>query len=130
MSTAPTPAPAGLPPFRAIPDLIREHARARPQHLALRHGTQRMAWGEMDREVDGIAVLSDESRSAGQTAVPSLLEARAAAKVRCPIIAGREMGTQAFDEESRGFHEDFKQGSPRGRRTMRGPFTGLSAKRW
>jgi acyl-CoA synthetase (AMP-forming)/AMP-acid ligase II len=44
-----------LPPFRAIPDLIREHARARPHHLALRQGAQRMTWGEMDREVDRVA---------------------------------------------------------------------------
>ncbi|HEX7889340.1 MAG TPA: class I adenylate-forming enzyme family protein [Ramlibacter sp.] len=49
------PAPAGLPPFRAIPDLIREQARARPGQLALRHANQRMAWSEMDREVDRIA---------------------------------------------------------------------------
>jgi acyl-CoA synthetase (AMP-forming)/AMP-acid ligase II len=52
---ASTPAPAGLPPFRAIPDLIREHAHARPAHLALRHGASRMTWDEMDREVDRIA---------------------------------------------------------------------------
>jgi hypothetical protein len=31
-----TAAPAGLPPFRAIGDLVREHAQARPQQLALR----------------------------------------------------------------------------------------------
>lgn len=48
-------APASLPPFCAIPDLIREHARARPGQLALRQGAERMAWGEMDREVDRVA---------------------------------------------------------------------------
>jgi long-chain acyl-CoA synthetase len=48
-------APAGLPPFRAIPDLIRENARARPTHLALRQGEQRMTWQELDRAADGVA---------------------------------------------------------------------------
>jgi acyl-CoA synthetase (AMP-forming)/AMP-acid ligase II len=50
----PQPAP-GLPPFRAIADLVREHARARPGSLALRQGTQRMTWGELDVLVDRIA---------------------------------------------------------------------------
>ncbi len=53
--SAPTPAPAGLPPFRAIPDLIRENARARPHQLALRHGSGRMTWGELDAQVDRVA---------------------------------------------------------------------------
>jgi acyl-CoA synthetase (AMP-forming)/AMP-acid ligase II len=51
----PTPAPAGLPPFRPIPDLIREHALARPAQLALRQGNERMTWGELGREVDRVA---------------------------------------------------------------------------
>ena len=55
MTAAPSPAPAGLPPFRAIPDLIRENARARPAQLAVRQGAQRMAWGELDALVDRIA---------------------------------------------------------------------------
>jgi acyl-CoA synthetase (AMP-forming)/AMP-acid ligase II len=49
------PTPAGLPPFQSIPDLIREHAGARPAQLALRHGAERMTWGEMDRAVDRVA---------------------------------------------------------------------------
>jgi long-chain acyl-CoA synthetase len=48
-------AAAGLPPFRALPDLIREHARARPGQLALRQGAERMTWGEMDLEVERVA---------------------------------------------------------------------------
>ena len=59
MRTAPDPvpvaAPAGLPPFRAIPDLIRENASARPGQLALRQGAHRMAWGELDALVDRVA---------------------------------------------------------------------------
>ncbi|MDB5898259.1 MAG: 4-coumarate--CoA ligase (4-coumaroyl-CoA synthase)-like protein [Ramlibacter sp.] len=54
-ATAAAAAPAGLPPFRPLPDLIREQARARPERLALRHGDGRMTWGEMDRAVDRVA---------------------------------------------------------------------------
>jgi long-chain acyl-CoA synthetase len=52
---APAPAAAGLPPFRAIPDLIREHAQARPDRLALRQGAARMTWQQLDRAADRVA---------------------------------------------------------------------------
>lgn len=55
MTSEPTPAPAGLPPFRAIPDLIRENARARPAQLALRQGAARLSWGQLDAQVDRLA---------------------------------------------------------------------------
>jgi long-chain acyl-CoA synthetase len=55
LTSVTTPAPAGLPPFRPIPDLIRENARARPQHLALRQGSGRMTWGELDAQADRVA---------------------------------------------------------------------------
>jgi len=54
-ATATPAAPGGLPPFRPIPDLIREHARARPGQLALRQGAQRMTWAELDRQADRVA---------------------------------------------------------------------------
>ena len=54
MTSAPTQ-PAGLPPFRPIPDLIRENALARPAHLALRHGDQRMDWATLARQIDRVA---------------------------------------------------------------------------
>ena len=54
MTAEQTP-PAGLPPFRAIPDLIREHAQARPEHLALRQGAVRLTWRELDARVDRVA---------------------------------------------------------------------------
>jgi acyl-CoA synthetase (AMP-forming)/AMP-acid ligase II len=44
-----------LPPFRAIPDLIRENAGAHPRQLALRQGAARLTWGELDAQVDRIA---------------------------------------------------------------------------
>jgi len=76
-----TPAPAGLPPFRAIPDLIRENARARPGRLALRHGPARLAWGELDAQVDRVAArLQQEGLQptqsiaiAGANSIPYLL---------------------------------------------------------
>src|SRR6478736_8787078 len=49
-----TPAPA-LPPFRAIADLVREHARARPGQTALRQGGRQLAWGDFDALVDRVA---------------------------------------------------------------------------
>ncbi|CAA9417694.1 MAG: hypothetical protein AVDCRST_MAG51-1800, partial [uncultured Ramlibacter sp.] len=54
---APVPAPAspGLPPFRAISDMVREHAAARPRHTALVHGERRVSWGELDAMADRIA---------------------------------------------------------------------------
>lgn len=56
MSTAPaTPEPGGLPPFRAIPDVMREHAQARPQRVALRQGARSLAWGELDALMDRVA---------------------------------------------------------------------------
>lgn len=55
MTADQTPPPVGLPPFRAIPDLIREHAQARPEHLALRQGAVRLTWRELDAQVDRVA---------------------------------------------------------------------------
>ena len=49
------PPPAGLPPFRAFPELLREHAAARPRQLALRHGSRRLTWSELGAQVDRIA---------------------------------------------------------------------------
>jgi acyl-CoA synthetase (AMP-forming)/AMP-acid ligase II len=54
-ATVPSPASAGLPPFRAISDLVREHAAARPSHTALVHGVRRLSWGELDAWADRIA---------------------------------------------------------------------------
>ncbi|WP_332813892.1 class I adenylate-forming enzyme family protein [Ramlibacter sp.] len=53
--TAPAPAPSSLPPFRTLPDLVREHAAARPQHTALVQGGQRLSWGGLDGLVDRVA---------------------------------------------------------------------------
>ena len=41
--------------FRAIPDLIREHAAARPQHLALAAGDERLDYAALDAMMDRVA---------------------------------------------------------------------------
>jgi long-chain acyl-CoA synthetase len=55
VSSAATPAPAGLPPFRPIPDLIGELAASQPSRPALRQGNARMTWGELGEQVDRVA---------------------------------------------------------------------------
>ena len=54
MSTTPAPT-AGLPPFQAIPDLVRQHAAALPERPALRQGDRSLAWAALDRQVDRVA---------------------------------------------------------------------------
>jgi len=44
-----------LPPFRPIADLVREHAQARPAHLAVLQGSRVLRWGELDQLADRIA---------------------------------------------------------------------------
>lgn len=55
MSQAASPEPGGLPPFRTIPDVMREHAQARPQQVALRQGERSLSWGELDALMDRVA---------------------------------------------------------------------------
>lgn len=55
MQPATSPAPAGLPPFRTIPELVREHALARPQQPAVLQGDAVLAWGPLDALVDRVA---------------------------------------------------------------------------
>ncbi|HYF41827.1 MAG TPA: long-chain fatty acid--CoA ligase, partial [Ramlibacter sp.] len=43
------------PPFRAIADLVREHAAARPAQAALVQGERRVTWGQLDAMADRIA---------------------------------------------------------------------------
>jgi acyl-CoA synthetase (AMP-forming)/AMP-acid ligase II len=56
---APAPAapsaPAGLPPFRAIPDVLRDLARAHPRHPAVRQGERSLNWSELDAAIDRVA---------------------------------------------------------------------------
>ena len=44
-----------LPPFRAIGELLHEHAAARPRHTALVQGTRRVTWMQLDAMVDRVA---------------------------------------------------------------------------
>ena len=51
----PVSSPAFDLPFRALPDLIREHARARPQQAALVQGDECIGYAELDRLMDRVA---------------------------------------------------------------------------
>ncbi|MEO7854011.1 MAG: class I adenylate-forming enzyme family protein [Rubrivivax sp.] len=44
-----------LPPYRAVPDLVREHALARPRHPALVQGEHVIRYGELDALMDRVA---------------------------------------------------------------------------
>ena len=44
-----------LPPFRAIADLVRENARARPGAPALVQGERRVSWAQLDAMADRVA---------------------------------------------------------------------------
>jgi len=55
MPPAPSPAPAGLPPFRTIPELLREHALARPRQTAVLQGDAALDWATLDALVDRVA---------------------------------------------------------------------------
>jgi acyl-CoA synthetase (AMP-forming)/AMP-acid ligase II len=44
-----------LPPFRTVPDLVREHAVARPRHPALVQGDRVITYGELDALMDRVA---------------------------------------------------------------------------
>jgi long-chain acyl-CoA synthetase len=50
------PAPStAAPPFRAIPDLVREHALARPAQTALIQGERSVSWAQLDAMADRVA---------------------------------------------------------------------------
>ena len=52
MSTA---TPSTPPPFRAIADLVREHARQRPQATALADDQDTLSWAQLDAAMDCVA---------------------------------------------------------------------------
>src|SRR4051812_27270541 len=49
------PPPPSAPPFRAIADLIGEHARKRPKQAAMMHGERRVTWEQVDAMMDRVA---------------------------------------------------------------------------
>ncbi len=56
-------------PFRAIADLVREHARARPAQPALIEGERVMSYGELDAMMDSIAASLQRDGIAPRDAV-------------------------------------------------------------
>jgi acyl-CoA synthetase (AMP-forming)/AMP-acid ligase II len=62
------PIPPTAPPFRAIADLVREHARARPDDAALIHGERRISWAQLDAMADRVAAsLQRDGLQPGQS---------------------------------------------------------------
>ena len=54
--TEPVPAaPAGLPPFRALPDVLRENAKAHPRQVAVRQGERSLRWDELVAAIERVA---------------------------------------------------------------------------
>ncbi len=49
------PAPAALPPFQALVDLVARHAAAQPAQIALVQGDRTVSWGQLDAMVDRVA---------------------------------------------------------------------------
>ncbi|MEJ6023762.1 class I adenylate-forming enzyme family protein [Ramlibacter sp. PS4R-6] len=49
------PPPPSAPPFRAIADLVRDHAKKRPGQVAMIHGERRVTWLQVDAMADRIA---------------------------------------------------------------------------
>ena len=49
------PAASTLPPFQAIADLVRQHARARPMQTAVVQGQRSVTWAQLDAMVDRVA---------------------------------------------------------------------------
>jgi len=46
--------PPSAPPFRTLPDLIREHAQERPKQVAMIHGERRVTWEQVDAMMDRV----------------------------------------------------------------------------
>ncbi|MDB5871943.1 MAG: 4-coumarate--CoA ligase (4-coumaroyl-CoA synthase)-like protein [Ramlibacter sp.] len=53
--SSPVAAPTAAPPFRAIADLVREHAAARPLQPVLVQGERGVTWGQLDAMADRVA---------------------------------------------------------------------------
>ncbi len=55
MQNDPAPSRTDPPPFRAIADLVREHAAARPRQRALVQGDRSVTWAQLDAMADRVA---------------------------------------------------------------------------
>ena len=53
--SSPATTSSAAPPFCAIPDLVREHARARPHQTVLVQGERSVSWGQLDAMADRVA---------------------------------------------------------------------------
>src|SRR5947209_4246086 len=53
---------APAPPFRAIADLVREHAMVRPKQVAMIHGERRVTWEQANAMADRVAASLQRDR--------------------------------------------------------------------
>jgi long-chain acyl-CoA synthetase len=60
---------AEAPPFRAIPDLVAEHAAARPRQTALVQGERSVNWGQLDAMADRVAASLQRDRLEPQATI-------------------------------------------------------------
>jgi len=64
-----TPTPAAPLPFQAIADLMRAHAAARPEQVALRQGERFLRWAELDAAMDRVAATLQRDGIAPRQAI-------------------------------------------------------------
>lgn len=117
---SPAAAPAGLPPFRPVPEVLREHAQARPQQPAVLHGDACLTWGELDRALDRVAATlqhhglgpGDSIAICGANAIPYVvlfLGALRAGLAVAPLPAGataQQLAAMLADSGARFFFTD------------------------
>ena len=115
-----TPTPTSLPPFRTIPDLVREHARQRPQALALADEHGRLNWAQLDAAMDRVAAsLHRDGVQPGEVvalcAAPSVryavlylgaLRAGVAVAPLAPSVTPEQLVGMLGDAEARRFFVD------------------------
>ncbi len=72
-ATAVSAAPSAAPPFRAIADLVREHAASRPRQRAMVQGDRAVTWAQFDEMVDRVAasLQRDGVKAQGSIAICS-----------------------------------------------------------
>jgi acyl-CoA synthetase (AMP-forming)/AMP-acid ligase II len=81
-------APAAAAPFRAIPDLIREHAAAHPARLALAAGDERLDYAALDALMDRVAAALQRDGVAPGVAICAHASPRYAAVFLGALRAG------------------------------------------
>ncbi len=104
-----------LPPFRTVPELVREHALARPGHPALVQGERVISFGELDALMDRVAAsLQRDGVQQGQSiaicahSAPlygvvflGALRAGVAVAPLAPSVTAEQFGSMLADSDAR-----------------------------